>query len=1013
MGMKEAWAALWGKRSTLDQAAPGRPLSEQEITVAQRVAAAQQVPQQPAGISRDPAYMPYNDPGSQLGPGVPPQPMPLGGEPRQSVYRPGWNIPSAPGEGRISAETLRFFADNYDLLRRCIEVRKAEIKGLEWDIVPLERNKKKSQTLRTENAKLIEQIKAFFESPEAYMVQDGKGWNRRGYVTWDEWLGAILEEYFVGDWLTIYPRRKLNGELLRLDRVDGSTIKVLLMVDGRTPLPPDPAYNQWLHGRVAAQFTVEELIYKPRNRRNNTPYGYSNVEQILAHINEAIRYQMWTTAYFTDGSIPEGFFTAPENWTTEQIREFNDYINAELAGDPKALRQFHLIPHGSTYLSVKPFQFDDKFARFLAEKTCVLMDVQPTEVGWTPQSGLGGAGFSEGQEAVTKRKSLGPLAKWLAGLFTEIIHNHFGATDLGWVWTSLQNENEKELVDTDQARLLSGQATLDQILQEHGDEPVGVNTPFVVAGGQLLFLPDLLNAQKHGVNAVTGFGGLFGSGPYGGGSGGRGDPDDEDDDEGPGPPDDGGSGGKPKPGRQSGRASPQGDEDVDEGKAAAQDDDEARAAVAEVMQRDYPQLPESWADAYNWRLSRVKLDSIQAGRRPSKRNPDKLKALLQAIEDGEELPPLIVVEEGDARQMVDGYHRWWAYREAVREVVEVYLGEPAWYDLYRPGGDAYEQEQQKAATAQDLARWKRKALKDVRAGRAPRPFASTAIPADVAGEIAAKLASARTPDDVKAVFGRRQKIVRLVPQNPSGVADATRRMAEKLQRFLQGEAERFADWVVAQVFPEGEKAVMADSRKIAGFLDGFDWFTWADMLIDPLATQMRKIHRQGMYDVFATLEIDLEDSFKLRNQKAEVYAKRRGAELAGKRILPTGEIIDNLNPEFALTESTREMLRGTITRALEEGLTPASLREEIITDYAFSPTRANAIATTEAAFAYNDATIEAYQESGVVDQVRVEDGDGCEACKKINGQIWTLEQARANPLEHPHCKRVFYPIVEV
>lgn len=1001
MGIKEAWAALWAeKKTTTGQPAPGRPIAEHEVAAAG------------ASMQRDPAYQPLNDPSSQLGPGVAPAAMPLGGEPRQMQYRPGWNIPSPPGEGRIDAGTLRFFADNYDLLRRCIEVRKAEIRGLEWDIVPVERNKAKSLKLREKHSGLIAQIKAFFDYPEAYMAKspDGKGWMRRGYVTWDEWLGACLEEYFVGDWVTIYPRRKLNGEMLRLDRVDGSTIKVLLTVDGRTPLPPEPAYVQWLHGRVAVRFTLEELIYKPRTRRNHTPYGYSHVEQILAHINEAIRYQMWTMAYFTDGSIPEGFFTSPEGWSIDQIREFNEYINAALAGDPKALRQFHLIPHGSTYLPVKPFQFDDKFARFLAEKTCVLMDVQPTEVGWTPQSGLGGAGFSEGQEAVTKRKSLGPLARWLQGLFTDIIHNYFGATDLCFSFTSLQGEDEGEQVDTDQKRLLSGQATLDQILMERGEEPVGVNKPMILAGTQLLFLPDLLTAQKHGINAVTGFGGFGlggGPGPYGGGPGGPGDPTGEEGDEDPDPD------GQVKPPPR--RPAPPADEDeeppTDANKAAASDDADARAAVAAVMRRDYPSLPEAWADAYNWRPARVKVDSIQAGRRPSKRNPDKLEALLEAIEAGEELPPLIVVEEGDERQMVDGYHRWWAYREAGREYVEVYLGEPAWHDLYRPGGDAYEQEREKAAVAEDLARWKRKALKTVKAGRRPGPFVSAVIPAEQAAVIAATLAGARTADDVKAAFrAPRQRIVRLVPQNPARVGRATQHMAQLLQGAMREEAERFADWLIPRLFPEGDKAPLADVGKISAPIDDWDWSEWVDMLIDPLAAELRKIHRQGMYDVFATLEF--EDSFSLRNERAEAYARQRGAQLVGRRVLPSGQVIDNPNPEFTLSDSTREMLRGTITRSMEQGLPPAQLREQIVNDYAFSPTRANAIANTETAFAYNDASIDAYAEAGVT-RVRVEDGDGCEPCIKANGQVWTLEQARANPLEHPHCKRVFYPIVEV
>jgi hypothetical protein len=317
--------------------------------------------------------------------------------------------------------------------------------------------------------------------------------------------------------------------------------------------------------------------------------------------------------------------------------------------------------------------------------------------------------------------------------------------------------------------------------------------------------------------------------------------------------------------------------------------------------------------------------------------------------------------------------------------------------------------------AEDLARWRRKALKDVKAGKAPRPFTSAVIPEDRAQEIAAKLAGARTADDVKAAFATRQyQVVRLVPQNPARVAKATQRIQQRLEKVFAREARRFADWVVPQLYPDVDKAAVPDASKIAAPVDGYDWFTWFDMLVDPLETQLQKIHSQGMYDVFATLEMDADDdAFKLRDRRAEAYAKRRAAELVGKRRLPSGELIDNPNEAYAIDQSTREMLRATISRAMEEGVTPAKLRETIINDYAFSPTRAAAIATTEAGFAYNDATIQGYAESGVVNRVRVEDGDGCDECKQINGQIWTLEQAKANPLGHPHCKRVFYPIVEV
>jgi hypothetical protein len=46
---------------------------------------------------------------------------------------------------------------------------------------------------------------------------------------------------------------------------DDATIKPLIGEDGRSPEPPDPAYQQVLHGAPAADFSSHELLYLPRN----------------------------------------------------------------------------------------------------------------------------------------------------------------------------------------------------------------------------------------------------------------------------------------------------------------------------------------------------------------------------------------------------------------------------------------------------------------------------------------------------------------------------------------------------------------------------------------------------------------------------------------------------------------------------------------------------------------------------------------------------------------------------
>jgi hypothetical protein len=77
----------------------------------------------------------------------------------------------------------------------------------------------------------------------------------------------LLEDMLVIDAVTIYPRFTRGGSLYSLDVIDGSTITPLVGEDGRSPEPPDPAFQQVLHGVPAADFSSDELLYLPRNVR--------------------------------------------------------------------------------------------------------------------------------------------------------------------------------------------------------------------------------------------------------------------------------------------------------------------------------------------------------------------------------------------------------------------------------------------------------------------------------------------------------------------------------------------------------------------------------------------------------------------------------------------------------------------------------------------------------------------------------------------------------------------------
>jgi hypothetical protein len=439
-----------------------------------------------------------------FGPLSPMSPSPLGGDPRQWEYKPAWNLPTSPNSDRGSDTTfLRTIADTYDLLRKCIEIRKFEMCSLDWDIIPKEKNKKKAAQIHDQNADLINEIKAFFTYPEAYIDEANGSLVRKPIRTFDEWLSALLEDYFVIDAMTIYPRPKRNGELLSLERVDGSTIKPLLTIDGRVPIPPAPAYQQYLYGMPRASLSLKQLYYKPKNVRNHTPYGFSHVEQAMTHINLALRTETWYTSYFTHGSIPEGLLTMPDSMTPDQMWNFVDRLN-QVAGNPKAMRQFMPVPHGSSWLNLKDFTFNEALVNYIVTMTCAIMDIQPMELGFGPlhgSQGLGGAGFSDGQEVIHHRKSLIPLGRWLEGIFTQLIHDWWGIYDLEFSFVTLRDITDIEQDKLDIDLVKSGLKSIDEYVMEKGGEPPGIGRMMVV-GSEIFFEPDLVQGTKEGMASL-------------------------------------------------------------------------------------------------------------------------------------------------------------------------------------------------------------------------------------------------------------------------------------------------------------------------------------------------------------------------------------------------------------------------------------------------------------------------------------------------------------------------------
>ena len=183
----------------------------------------------------------------------------------------------------------------------------------------------------------------------------------------------LLEDMLVIDAATIYPRYTRGGSLYSLDIIDGATIKPLIGEDGRSPEPPDPAYQQILHGVPAADFSADELLYLPRNMRAHRLYGMSPVEQIALAV--ALRRDAATLDYYRTGSSPDAFATLPKEWTADQIRSFQDYFDALMSGNLARRRMTKFMPADFKLIEARQPPLKDMYDEWLARIICYAFSV--------------------------------------------------------------------------------------------------------------------------------------------------------------------------------------------------------------------------------------------------------------------------------------------------------------------------------------------------------------------------------------------------------------------------------------------------------------------------------------------------------------------------------------------------------------------------------------------------------------------------------------------------------------
>ncbi|PFH29136.1 phage portal protein [Burkholderia sp. JKS000303] len=401
------------------------------------------------------------------GPGLPPLTEFPGAQTRGRQFDFPVNvnlIPRARTYEQVSFAQLRALADNCDILRLVIENEKDNLAALKWKFKPRDTKKKPDER--------CQQLTDFFQMPDKEH-------------TWDEWLRMLLEDLFVIDAPTLYPLKTKGGDVAPsgtltdwygFEPMDGATIKRFILPNGRTPLPPNPAYQQILKGIQATDYTRDELIYRPRNPRTNKIYGYSPVEQVLTTVNISIRRALNQLSYYTEGNVPDLLFGVPDTWQPDQIKQFQIWWDSLTVGQTK--KQGRFIPGGIAPHDTKPLALKDEYDEWLARVICFAFSTAPT-----PFIRQMNRATADNAKEEAKQEGLLPRMNWIRNLINYIVWKYFGWTDLEFDWDQAEELDPLVAAQIQDLKVRNATLSVDEARQADGSDPIGMgNAVFTPTG---------------------------------------------------------------------------------------------------------------------------------------------------------------------------------------------------------------------------------------------------------------------------------------------------------------------------------------------------------------------------------------------------------------------------------------------------------------------------------------------------------------------------------------------------
>ena len=362
-----------------------------------------------------------------------------------------WSQPQTPERrpmAAVSLTTLRALADNYPILRACIEHLKREVATVHITIAHRAGDTSDATKARIKQAEQL------------FTISGAVG---RAGSDPEHFEQAMLEDALVIGSPAIYNRYSRGGKWLWCDTIDAATIRPV--VDSMGWEAEGGLYEQWISGMKVTTLTARDLSYDKLASVSWQPYSRSPVEWLLHTINTALRIESWNLTFFTEGSTVSDLLSVPEAWSAEEVIQFTSYWNALNTGNTAERLKTKFVPGGTSRLGSHSAKDTDWTPQqlWLLKVTCAVTGVQPASIGFTGD-----------QYKVSQDESMHSTSRFGGGVLLRLRKRRYddileraGYGDLHTVLPEEQTEKPVERATREEIEIRSGAKTINEVRTGH------------------------------------------------------------------------------------------------------------------------------------------------------------------------------------------------------------------------------------------------------------------------------------------------------------------------------------------------------------------------------------------------------------------------------------------------------------------------------------------------------------------------------------------------------------------